>query len=72
MAPNPFGLTDREYEVVNLVMEGHKNLSIAYQLDISIKTVKNHLSSAFKKAGVNNRSRLALKVWHLTEENKTG
>ncbi|QQY78781.1 LuxR family two component transcriptional regulator [Keratinibaculum paraultunense] len=48
-------LTKREYEVLTLVAEGLSNKEIADKLYISEKTVKNHVSSIFKKLGVNDR-----------------
>lgn len=54
-------LTGRESEVVRLVFEGLPNQSIADQLGISEKTVKVHLSSIYRKAGVPNRGDLILR-----------
>ena len=44
-------LTNREYEVLTLIAEGLNNKDIAEKLYISEKTVKNHVSSIFKKLG---------------------
>ena len=38
-------LTKREIEVLKLIAEGLFNKEIAYTLDISEKTVKNHVSN---------------------------
>lgn len=43
--------TIRELEVAQLIAEGNSNKQIARQLDISIKTVESHRSSAMRKAG---------------------
>src|SRR5690625_295277 len=48
--------TKRECEVLQLLANGHSNRSIAETLDISEKTVKNHVSSLFKKMNVNDRT----------------
>jgi DNA-binding NarL/FixJ family response regulator len=48
-------LTDREQEVLNCLIKGCTNKEIAKALFISEKTVKNHLSSIFKKLNVNGR-----------------
>jgi len=48
-------LTDREREVLGLVAEGLPNKQIARRLDISEKTVKAHLTSAFRTIGVDDR-----------------
>jgi two-component system response regulator DctR len=45
-------LTDREREVMRLVMEGLPNKLIADELDISVRTVEVHRSRVFDKMGV--------------------
>jgi len=53
-------LTRREIEVLKLLAEGLFNKEIAYKLSISEKTVKNHVSSIFKKIGVSDRTQAAV------------
>lgn len=53
-------LTKREYEVLSLIAEGLSNKDIADKLFISEKTVKNHVSSIFKKLDVNDRIQAAI------------
>ena len=53
-------LTKRELEVLKLIAEGLFNKEIAYQLSISEKTVKNHVSNIFKKIGVFDRTQAAV------------
>ena len=53
-------LTKREIEVLKLLAEGLFNKEIAYKLDISEKTVKNHVSNIFKKIGVFDRTQAAV------------
>lgn len=53
-------LTKREYEVLTLIAEGLNNKDIADRLYISEKTVKNHVSSIFKKIEVNDRIQAAI------------
>lgn len=53
-------LTEREREVTLQVANGVANKEIALALDISERTVKAHLTSAFKKLGVRDRLQLAL------------
>jgi DNA-binding NarL/FixJ family response regulator len=50
------GLTAREHEVLNLVAEGRSNPEIAARLDISGKTVRNHVSNIFTKLQVADRA----------------
>ena len=53
-------LTPREIEVVEYMYNGKDNIFIAEQLNISIRTVKAHLSSIFKKLHVLNRFQLVV------------
>ncbi|MEU0156549.1 response regulator transcription factor [Micromonospora fulviviridis] len=57
-----FGLTARERDVLNLVSLGLSNAAIANRLDLTEKTVKNHLNHAFAKLQVTNRTE-AMIVW---------
>lgn len=45
-------LTQREREVLQLVVEGHTNAEIAQKLYISVKTVEKHRASLMKKLDV--------------------
>jgi DNA-binding NarL/FixJ family response regulator len=49
-------LTRREGEVLDLVAAGHRNSAIARTLNLSEKTVRNHLSSILLKLQVEDRS----------------
>lgn len=49
-------LSDRELEVLVELVSGHRNEQIAQNLFVSIKTVKSHLGSIFRKLGVTNRT----------------
>ncbi len=53
-------LSQREKEVAELVAAGMTNLAIAYEMDISERTVKAHMSSIFQKTGTDSRLQLAL------------
>lgn len=53
-------LTKREIDVLKLIAEGLFNKEIAYRLNISEKTVKNHVSNIFKKIGVSDRTQAAV------------
>lgn len=46
-------LTERELEILRMVMRGEASKSIAIQLDISIRTVETHRRNIMKKLGVN-------------------
>jgi two-component system nitrate/nitrite response regulator NarL len=49
-------LSDREIEVLELIVEGLSNKLIAYQLSISEHTVKTHVASILAKLGVASRT----------------
>lgn len=53
-------LTKRELQVLELLSEGLLNKEIAYRLNISEKTVKNHISNIFKKINVSDRTQAAI------------
>ena len=53
-------LTRREVEVLKLIAEGLFNKEIASKLDISERTVKNHVSNIFKKIDVSDRTQAAV------------
>jgi len=48
-------LTEREVEVLKLMVEGLNNAEIAERLVISLSTVKYHISNILMKLGVDNR-----------------
>lgn len=48
-------LTTREYEVLQLLSQGHSNAEIAENLFLSLSTVKTHVSNLFDKMDVKNR-----------------
>lgn len=53
-------LTKREVEVLKLIAEGLFNKEIAFNLAISEKTVKNHVSNIFRKINVSDRTQAAV------------
>lgn len=53
-------LTNREIEVLKHLSLGMYNKEIALKLEISERTVKNHISSIFKKIGVSDRTQAAV------------
>jgi len=50
-----FDLTDREREILALLVKGLSNVEISNQLFISMATVKYHLTNIFSKLGAKNR-----------------
>lgn len=55
------GLTEREKEIVALILQGKGNKEIEDALFISISTVKNHVHNIFQKASVKSRVQLIQK-----------
>jgi NarL family two-component system response regulator LiaR len=53
--PQDDGLTEREHEVLSLMVEGLNNGEIAEKLVVSPSTIKFHIGNIFSKLGVDNR-----------------
>lgn len=56
-----FGLTSRESEILAALAKGYSNRRIASSLDVSVGTVKNHLTSVYEKLDVKKRAQAI--VW---------
>lgn len=54
-APKECALTKREEQIVALLQSGKQNKQIAYELNLSIGTVKVHLHNIMSKLGAHNR-----------------
>lgn len=50
------GLSQRETEVLGLVMQGKENKTIAAKLSVHISTVRKHLENIYRKLGVGSRT----------------
>jgi len=57
-APSLPSFTKRELQIIQLVINGHKNKEIGEQLFISEKTVKHHLTKIFRKLNIHKRVQL--------------
>jgi len=53
-------LSQREMEILRLLVKGMSNKEIAYHLGISHQTVKNHITSILNKLGVADRTQAAV------------
>jgi len=60
-------LTNREYEVFNLLINSNTTKDIASKLYISEKTVRNHISNVIQKLGVKGRSAAIVELLRLKE-----
>jgi DNA-binding NarL/FixJ family response regulator len=56
LPPRVAGLSERETEVLRLIVAGRTNPEIARELVVSAKTVRNHITHIFTKLGVEDRS----------------
>ena len=56
------GLTEREREILEKIAGGRGNATIAHELTISLKTVRNHVSNIFTKLQVSDRSAAIVKA----------
>jgi two-component system vancomycin resistance associated response regulator VraR len=54
--------TDRELEVLRLVVAGETDAAIAEKLYMSLRTVKHHIQSMKDKTGFRNRTELAVRA----------
>ncbi|TYB31237.1 MAG: response regulator transcription factor [Candidatus Mcinerneyibacterium aminivorans] len=64
------GITDREWDIINLIVKGNTNKEIAKKLFISIKTVKHHIYHIFKKLNVRNRIELINYIYEFKKINQ--
>jgi two-component system nitrate/nitrite response regulator NarL len=62
MAPSLPRLTPREQDILDAVLAGASNKVIAAKLGLTEQTVKNRLTSLYRKLGVTTRLELALLV----------
>lgn len=59
---NIYGLTDRELEVLALIVEGMNNLQISKKLFITLSTAKAHVHSILQKLYVSNRTQATIQA----------
>ena len=60
-------LTKREYEVFSLLINNNTTREIASVLNISEKTVRNHISNVIQKLGVKGRASAVVELLKLKE-----
>jgi DNA-binding NarL/FixJ family response regulator len=62
LSPAELGLTERQVDVLALMMQGKSNKLICRELDLAEPTVKNHVSAILKALEVSNRTEAVLAV----------
>ena len=60
-------LTKREKQIFDLLINNKSTLEIAESLNISEKTVRNHISNAMQKLGVKGRASAVIELLKLGE-----
>ncbi len=57
-----YNLTEKECEIIRMILTGKSNREIGETLFISIKTVKNHIYNIYQKINVKNRMELSFQI----------
>ena len=74
-SPSDLGLTERQIDVLALMMQGKSNKAICRVLDLAEPTVKNHVTAILKALKVTNRTEAVIAVrelgWELTTAAKS-
>jgi DNA-binding NarL/FixJ family response regulator len=70
-SPAELGLTERQVDVLALMMQGKSNKLICRALDLAEPTVKNHVSAILRALGVTNRTEAVLAIAALGWELQT-
>ncbi|MBQ3297624.1 MAG: helix-turn-helix transcriptional regulator [Bacilli bacterium] len=60
-------LTPREKEIFTLLIDNYNTKDISKKLNISEKTVRNHISNVMQKLGVNGRASAVVELLKLNE-----
>jgi len=60
VSPADLGLTERQMDVLTLIMQGKNNKAICRVLDLSEATVKNHVSAILRALKVSNRTEIVI------------
>lgn len=64
-SPSDLGLTERQLDVLSLMMQGKSNKAICRVLDLAEPTVKNHVTAILKALNVTNRTEAVIAVREL-------
>jgi DNA-binding NarL/FixJ family response regulator len=64
-SPSDLGLTERQLDVLALMMQGKSNKAICRVLNLAEPTVKNHVTAILRALGVSNRTEAVIAVGEL-------
>ena len=62
VSPADLGLTERQMDVLTLIMQGKSNKAICQVLDLSEPTVKSHVSAILRALKLSNRTEIVVAV----------
>jgi DNA-binding NarL/FixJ family response regulator len=71
MSPAELGLTERQIDVLALMMQGKSNKAVCRELDLAEATVKNHVTAILRVLKVTNRTEAVIAVAELGWKLKT-
>jgi DNA-binding NarL/FixJ family response regulator len=72
VTPAELGLSARQIEVLQLMMQGKSNKAICRALNLAVPTVKNHVTAIFKVLKVSNRTEAVIAVDNLSKGRQPG
>lgn len=65
-----YNITDRESEIIELILDGKQTKEIAYELNIALPTVSKHISNIYEKTNISNRLEL-VNIFRIKKVTKT-
>ena len=66
--PEKIDFTEKDLQVIHLLLEGKSNKQIALQLGVSTRAVEQHLTHIYEKLDVCSRTEAVIKLMHLFEK----
>ena len=72
LTPAGLGLSGRQIEVLQLMMQGKSNKAICRALNLAVPTVKNHVTAIFKVLKVSSRTEAVIAVDNLSKGRQLG
>jgi len=66
--PEKSEFTEKDLQVIQLLLKGKSNSQIALQLRVSTRAVEHHLTHIYEKLGICSRTEAVIKLIHLFEK----